>query len=426
MSIEQLYTIYTKYPDVQTDSRNIKSGELYFALTGENFNGNFFAMEALDKGAPFVIIDDPSFKISDRCILVNDTLQCLQSLARYHREQFKIPFIAVTGSNGKTTTKELITSVLSTTYKTYATIGNLNNHIGVPLTILKIRKDAEMAIIEMGANHQKEIESYCAIASPTHALITNCGKAHLEGFGGLEGVRKAKGELYDFIREVKGTIFRNVDLDYLESMAAGIDKQITYGSGNAQYTGMPIMNGPYSGAAILSASNECTIQTQLVGEYNFSNIMAAFAIGREMNVPVNSIKAAMEVYAPDNSRSQLISEGSNTLILDAYNANPTSMAAAILNFAKSDYLNKVVIIGAMKELGIESIEEHQKIISLLKQHNWNEVVLVGGDFEKVRHDYIYFNDSVRAHDWFQSNPFKNTAFLIKGSRAFQMEKVIGK
>ena len=424
MSIEQLYSIYTEFPAVQTDSRKLKSGELYFALKGDHFDGHLFAKEALDKGAPYVIVDDANYVSSEKCILVDDVLQCLQSLAQYHRNQFSIPFLAITGSNGKTTTKELMMAVLSSVYKTYATDGNLNNHIGVPLTILKIRKDAEVAIIEMGANHQNEISSYCSIALPTHALITNCGKAHLEGFGGIEGVRKGKGELYDFIRQTGGTIFRNADLDYLEAMSSGIDKQVTYGSNHSDYKGVSIMKGPDSGAAILSSRHECSLFSQLVGEYNFANIMAAFAVGREMNIPVEQIKKAIEMYSPDNSRSQLIQRGTATIILDAYNANPTSMTAAIANFAQADYSNKIIMLGAMKELGDESEAEHEKIISLLEQTNWNKVVLVGGDFKKVHHSYLYFDTSAEAQVWFQSQQIEHTAFLVKGSRAFQMEKVI--
>jgi len=424
MSIEQLYSIYTEFPAIQTDSRKIKSGELYFALKGDYFDGHLFTKEALDKGSPYVIVDDANYVSSEKCILVDDVLQCLQALAQYHRNQFSIPFLAITGSNGKTTTKELMMAVLSSVYKTYATDGNLNNHIGVPLTILKIRKDAEVAIIEMGANHQNEISSYCSIALPTHALITNCGKAHLEGFGGIEGVRKGKGELYDFIRQTGGTIFRNADLDYLEAMSSGIDKQVTYGSNHSDYKGVSIMKGPYSGAAIVSSRNECSLFSQLVGEYNFANIMAAFAVGREMNIPVEQIKKAIEMYSPDNSRSQLIQRGTATIILDAYNANPTSMTAAIANFAQADYSNKIIMLGAMKELGDESEAEHEKIISLLEQTNWNKVVLVGGDFKKVHHSYLYFDTSAEAQVWFQSQQIEHTAFLIKGSRAFQMEKVI--
>ncbi len=424
MSVEELYEIYCRFPCIQTDSRKLAAGEIYIALKGEHFNGNAFVKDALNKGASYAIIDDEAFNCSDKCIVVDDVLSCLQALALHHRSTFSVPFIAITGSNGKTTTKELILTVLSTTYKTYATMGNLNNHIGIPLTLLQIRRDAEMAIIEMGANHQHEIEGYCKMVLPTHALITNCGKAHLEGFGGLEGVRKGKGELYDFIRCSNGTLFRNSDLDYLNDMATGISKQVTYGTNSADFTGIPVMKGPFAGAEITTSGDECVIWTQLVGTYNFANIMSAFAIGRTMHIGIDAIKDALEAYTPDNSRSQMITIGSNTIILDAYNANPTSMAAAIQNFADSGYSEKVVIIGGMKELGAVSIEEHQKIILLLEQTNWHHVVLVGGDFAHVTHRFTYFANSAETKVWFDKQQFKNTALLIKGSRAFQMEKVI--
>lgn len=423
MSIEEIYQTLGKGFKVQTDTRKISEGEIYFALRGENFNGNQFATDALQKGARYAIVDE---KVCDdeRCLLVDNVLETLQELALYHRRQFHIPFLAITGSNGKTTTKELLNAVLSTTYTTYATRGNLNNHIGIPLTLLNIPDDAEIAIIEMGANHQKEIERYCRWVLPTHALINNCGKAHLEGFGGIEGVRKGKGELYDFIRAHQGTIFRNVDLDYLLPMASGITKQVTYGKGLADFSGIPLMKGPYLSVAITTPHNECTLTSQLVGDYNFANIMAAFAVGRSFGIDIHKIQKAIEFYTPDNSRSQLIHAGSNTIILDAYNANPSSMQVAIDNFRQTDYPNKVVMLGAMKELGDESLQEHKQIINLLQQANWNQVVLVGGDFEHISHPYLWFANAEEAAQWYQQQHFENTAFLIKGSRAYAMEKVI--
>jgi len=424
VNLAQLYKIYTDYPSVQTDTRKIQEGDLYLALRGETFDGNHFAEEALRKGAAYAVIDNEKYLTSDRCILVENVLQTLQDLARYHRQQLEIPCIAITGSNGKTTTKELIMAVLSTVFRVSGTTGNLNNHIGVPLTILRIKKDSEIAVIEMGANHQKEIESYCTIALPTHGLITNCGKAHLEGFGGMEGVRRGKGELFDFIRHTDGIIFRNTDLDYLEEIAAGIKHQVTYGAHNADYTGIPVSHAEFLNAAITTPMNECLIRTQMVGSYNIANILAAFAVGRTFNIPVETIRKALEEYSPDNSRSQLIRQESNTIILDAYNANPTSMQAAISNFALADYPNKVVMIGAMKELGERSLDEHQHIVSLLEQTNWNDVVLVGGDFANVKHHYLFMETSVEAGKWMKQKVYKHTAFLIKGSRAFEMEKVL--
>lgn len=424
MTLEDLYTLYLIHPSVETDSRKVKTDDLFFALKGPNFNGNQFAGMALERGARYAVIDEAVYQVSDKCILVDDVLNTLKQLATYHRKQFDIPFIAITGSNGKTTTKELLNAVLSARYKTYATRGNLNNHIGIPLTLLEIRKDAEMAIIEMGANHQKEIEAYCRIALPTHGLITNCGKAHLEGFGGEEGVRKGKGELYDFLRSNEGMIFRNTDLDYLQTMSDGCYKQVTYGSHVADYRGVAQMDGAFLTVSVTTPMNECTIHSHLVGAYNFANIMAAFAVGRTFDLPVNQIRTAIEAYYPDNSRSQMIHRDTNTIILDAYNANPSSMTEAILNFMQTDYPNKVVIIGGMMELGADSLSEHQRIVDLLHQSNWNEVVLVGGDFAHVKHSYHYFPDSPAAAEWFKHRHFQHCAILIKGSRAFAMEKVI--
>ncbi len=424
MKISELYNIYLEHPNVQTDTRKLQKGDLFFALKGDSFDGNEYAAKAIEMGACYAVIDNQNFYIGEKTLLVNDVLECLQALARFHREQFTIPFIAITGSNGKTTTKELVHTALKTTYITYATEGNLNNHIGVPLTLLKIRKDAQMAIIEMGANHQKEIESYCKIALPTHGLINNCGKAHLEGFGGIEGVRKGKGELYDFLRQHDGTIFINTDYDYLQTMAVGIQNQISYGSTMANLQGTVYRNEPFLEVAIVSPKKECLIKTQMVGAYNFPNVMAAVAVASHFNIHIDTIKKAIEEYAPSNSRSQLITKGSQIIILDAYNANPTSMQEAIKNFALADYANKIVMLGGMKELGADSLLEHQQIIKQLQDTNWNQVILVGGDFKNVHHPYLYFDNAVEAASWYKSQKFDNTAFLIKGSRAYTMEKIL--
>jgi UDP-N-acetylmuramoyl-tripeptide--D-alanyl-D-alanine ligase len=424
MKMEELYQIYLEYPSVQTDTRKLNKGDIYFALKGDNFNGNHFVKQAFEKGANYCVVDEAEYAITENCILVDDVLISLQALATHHRKQFSIPFIAITGSNGKTTTKELMMAVLSSKYKTYATEGNLNNHIGVPLTILKIKQDAEMAIIEMGANHQKEIEFYCKIALPTHGLINNCGKAHLEGFGGIEGVKKGKGELYQYLKNNNGIVFRNTDLAYLEEMSIGIEKQITYGTQLANYTGKSYTENSFLQVAILTPGMECAIHTQLVGEYNLANVLGAVAVGSTFNIATNDIKKSIEEYSPSNSRSQLMKIETNTIILDAYNANPTSMVSAINNFAQLDYPNKIIMIGAMMELGDESIAEHQKIIELLEQTNWNNVILVGGNFEVVKHSFLYFENSTLAQKWFNECAFENTAFLIKGSRVFQMEKII--
>jgi UDP-N-acetylmuramoyl-tripeptide--D-alanyl-D-alanine ligase len=417
----QLYDLYLQHPNVQTDTRKLQPGELFFALSGANFNGNEFALQALEKGAAYAVVDDTAYAVNEKCIVVPDVLKALQQLARYHRQQFSIPFLAITGSNGKTTTKELIASVLQRKYVTYATAGNLNNHIGVPLTLLKIRRDADMAIIEMGANHLREIASYCEIALPTHGLITNCGKAHIEGFGGTEGVRKGKGELYDFLRAHNGTIFRNADLDYLEQMAAGIEQQITYGSATANYTGKPVSEGVFLGVALAEGDTAATIDTKLVGEYNFPNVMAAVAVGLHFGVAPEDVKAAIEAYNPDNSRSQWLQKGSNRIILDAYNANPSSMRAAILNFASADLPNKMLWIGGMKEMGAEELNEHRELVALIAGYQWAGVVLVGREFELVHNGYNWFGTSAEAADWVRQHMPADSSILIKGSRGSRME-----
>lgn len=428
MQIQSLYTIYENAIGVQTDTRKIVPGELFFALSGDNFNGNIFAKQALEKGAIAAVIDDKNYYIDERTILVENSLYKLQQLANYHRKQFTIPILAITGSNGKTTTKELITTVLSTQYKVHATKGNLNNHIGVPLTLLAMKKNTDIAVIEMGANHQKEIASYCEVAAPNYGLINNCGKAHLEGFGGVEGVKKGKGELYDYIRNTQGSIFINSELDYLQEMSQGIEKQITYGStqSKAIYKGTIFDSQPFLTVAITTANNECMIQSQLVGDYNFPNIMAAVAVGKYFGISIEKIKTAIESYSPDNSRSQRIINGSNTFIMDAYNANPTSVSVAIKNFAQAQFPNKTILLGAMMELGEDSITEHQAIIALLEKYNWNHVILVGGDFKNTKHGYTYFENTDEAKAWYQMQQFENMAFLIKGSRAIAMEKIISK
>lgn len=424
MEISALYNTYLSHPSIQTDSRRIKPGDIFFALKGPNFNGNLFAQQALLDGAAYVVVDEPGPAAGDRCILVGDVLKTLQALARYHRERFNIPFIAITGSNGKTTTKELITAVLSRKYVTYATEGNLNNHIGVPLTLLKIKDDAEMAIIEMGANHLKEIESYCHIAMPTHGLITNCGKAHIEGFGGVEGVRKGKGELFDFLRQNNGTVFRNSDLDYLQDMAKGIDNQVSYGSADAQYLGKHVMNDVFLGVAVLNRNSESLINTKLVGEYNYPNVMAAIAIGLHFGIEIEEIKTAIENYNPDNSRSQWIKKGTNSIILDAYNANPTSMKAAISNFANARLENKILWLGGMKEMGDEERREHMELVDFIRKFDWQEVILVGKEFNGLAGGYKHYQTSAEAAAFVQAHAPENASILIKGSRGSKMELLL--
>jgi UDP-N-acetylmuramoyl-tripeptide--D-alanyl-D-alanine ligase len=423
MNIDQLYSIYLQYPSVQTDTRKLQKGDLFFALKGSNFNGNQFASQAIERGAAYAIIDEEAFEIPGKTILVRDVLNALQQLAKHHRQQFSIPFIAITGSNGKTTTKELIHVILSSTYKTYTTEGNLNNHIGVPLTILKIRQDAEIAIIEMGANHLGEIASYCTITLPTHGLITNCGKAHLEGFGSEEGVRKGKGELYDYLRTNHRTAFVMWDYEYLQKMSGGITQVIKYGTKEGDVTGELLESDPFLSVQFHKGFSG-NIQTQLVGSYNLPNVLAAVTVGRFFNVSEEHIRQSIESYVPSNSRSQLMHKGSNKIILDAYNANPSSMKAAIDNFSKTEGNGKMLVLGAMAELGQDSMQEHQSLIEEIQKHPWKDVLLVGGDFLKLRHPYRSFTSATEAGLWLQEQNVQDSYLLIKGSRSAQMEKVL--
>jgi UDP-N-acetylmuramoyl-tripeptide--D-alanyl-D-alanine ligase len=426
MMIEELYKIYQQYPSVETDTRKLKAGDIFFALKGPSFNGNSFAKKAVEAGAAFVVIDEKEYEIDGKTLLVPDVLSSLQELALHHRKQFDIPFIAITGSNGKTTTKELIHAVLSSSFKTYTTEGNLNNHIGIPLTILKIKPEAEMAVIEMGANHLKEIAGYCQIALPTHGLITNCGKAHLEGFGSEEGVRKGKGELFDYLRTLThGFAFVMWDYDYLQEMSKGISGIIKYGTkDNDHVIGKIIPGETFLKVEITQGLDDGIITTQLVGEYNLPNVLAAVTVGKFFEVPDNKIRSAIENYVPSNSRSQLIEKDSNKIILDAYNANPSSMRLAIENFAKKTSENKILMLGAMAELGKESLREHQQIIDLIKEYSWKEVALVGGDFLRLSHPFLSFENSLQANEWFVKQHFENSYILVKGSRSIQMEKVL--
>jgi UDP-N-acetylmuramoyl-tripeptide--D-alanyl-D-alanine ligase len=427
-SIEQLYDLYLQHPSAQTDTRLLQPGDIFFALKGPNFNGNTFAPKALEAGAAYAVIDEaPSTSDDhDRLLLVPDVLKALQDLALHHRRQFDIPFIAITGSNGKTTTKELLHAVLSSEYKTYTTRGNLNNHIGVPLTILSVKKDAEFAVIEMGANHQKEIEGYCRYALPTHGIITNIGRAHLEGFGGPEGVKKGKGELYDHLRDEGGTAFVLKDSADLRQMSRGIPHIITYGTADADYTGQvaPSIDSLLN-VQITHGATTGTIHTQLVGDYNLPNVLVAVTVGKHFGVGDVKIRKAIEKYTPSNSRSQLIERDGNHIILDAYNANPSSMRAAIENFARIQVDHpKVLILGAMAELGPESLNEHRAIVELIGKHPWQQVALVGGDFLKLEHPYLSFANSREAGQWLKGAGLKDTWMLIKGSRSSKMEEAL--
>ncbi len=450
MTIDTLYEIYLRHPPIQTDTRQLRAGDLFFALKGPNFNGNQFAAKALELGAAYVILDEPQqpepSASANRMILVPDVLTTLQDLALHHREHFNIPFIAITGSNGKTTTKELIHAVLSSTFITYTTKGNLNNHIGIPLTILSVRKDAQLAVIEMGANHQKEIESYCQYTLPNYGLITNIGKAHLEGFGGPEGVKKGKGELYDFLRAHDGTAFVLTDSPDLPTLSQGIPRVITYGTTrDADFVGVAQpTSDSFLHVNITHGASTGAIHTQLVGDYNLPNVLAAVAVGKYFGVPDDKIRRSIEAYIPSNSRSQLIEKDGLHIILDAYNANPSSMRAAIENFAampvfsydhpitpQQSLAQKILILGAMAELGPQSLAEHVGIVQLIAEYpGWKHVVLVGGDFQQIGHPYIGFDTSSQAGEWLRNMHLKDGAhlkdayLLVKGSRSMKMEEVL--
>ncbi len=424
MTIAALYQLYLQHPSVQTDTRKLQSGDIYFALKGDNFDGNLFAAAALEKGAAYAVIDNADYVINEQTILVDDVLTALQQLAKHHRQQFNIPFIAITGSNGKTTSKELVHAVLSTTYKAYTTEGNLNNHIGIPLTILKIKADAAIAVIEMGANHQQEIAGYCKYTLPTHGIITNAGKAHLEGFGGETGVKKGKGELFDYIRENNGTVFIMSDYDYLQEMSKGIKEVVTYGTHDALIQGTVAASDTFLTVNMATGAYTGLLKTQLVGDYNLPNVLLAVAVGQYFKVAPQNIQKALENYTPSNSRSQLMVKGTTQIIMDAYNANPSSMKLAIENFSRQADERKVLMLGAMAELGEESLQEHQNIIDTIGQYRWHQVVLVGGDFLRINHPFLQFTNVNEAKDWYMQQNMQNTSVLIKGSRSMQMEKII--
>lgn len=430
ISIEALYSIYLQHTKVVTDTRKIEQGCLFFALKGPNFNGNDFALKALESGASFAIVDEWSGDENDRVLLCEDVLNTLQLLAGFHRDHLNIPVIAVTGSNGKTTTKELIHVVLSSRFKTSTTEGNLNNHIGIPLTLLKIKSDAEIAVIEMGANHIGEIAGYCVYTKPTHGLITNCGKAHLEGFGSIEGVRKGKGELFDYLAANNGTAFICSDFSYFESMSAAIQKKHYYGTNDASKYRNDVVGEVISAEPLLSieislANQKYSQATYLVGSYNIYNILAATIIGNYFQLSADLIRKSIADYIPGNSRSQLLEKGGNTIVLDAYNANPSSMELAVKNIGnlKTDK-PKILFLGSMKELGTESIKEHEALLNLVKNFNFKSVILVGTEFEAYKSGFTYFRTSDEAATWWKAQNSVGNYLLVKGSRGTQMEKVI--
>ena len=425
-SLEQIYSTFHANPLVCTDSRNPIKDSIFFALSGPSFNGNAFALQALEAGCKHAVIDDSEYCLDNRFIFVENTLQTLQDLARLHRQRMNIPVIGITGSNGKTTTKELVRNVLAKKFNTLATLGNLNNHIGVPLTLLRITKETEIAIIEMGASKQGDIKELVEIAEPNFGLITNIGLAHLEGMGGPEGVIKTKTELYDFIREKEGLIFLNSMHSIFIEKGSGI-KNFTFGNSKTdnvcgEFEGSnPFVKFSWKKKSEIPRQN--SIDTQLMGRYNFENILAALAIGVYFNVPDEAIQDAIRSYNPDNNRSQIIETGKNTLIMDAYNANPTSLEAAILNFAEMQSENKILIIGKMMELGNTSEMEHARIGKLATNKAFKQVYLIGELYKKaeITGATKLFDTTEEAFSWFSENPIEHATILIKGSRANKME-----
>lgn len=430
-TIEQLHQLFLNGAPICTDTRSITSGSLFFALKGAQFNGNTFAAKALEAGAVAVVVDEAGWiPEGDHVFLVDDALKSLQDLAHHHRKQFNIPVIGITGSNGKTTTKELLNKVLSQKLRVLCTKGNLNNHIGVPLTLLGLNNTHELAIIEMGANHQREIELLCNIAAPTHVLITNVGKAHLEGFGGFEGVKKGKGEMYVYAKENQSVVFINRNNPHLISMLGSYDHVVSYGTDPSnEVCGTLIDNNSHVALdwRHKELSQKQHIQSHITGNYNFENILSAIAAGMHFGVNPQQINEAIASYIPDNQRSQEISKGSNHIVLDAYNANPTSMEAAIRNFDKNFKGPRAVFLGDMFELGESSAAEHKTVLELVKSCRFDKVVLVGPRFKEAgasATDALFFENSAAASDWLRQNPLKNYNVLIKGSRSSKMEVVL--
>ncbi|HVS92712.1 MAG TPA: UDP-N-acetylmuramoyl-tripeptide--D-alanyl-D-alanine ligase [Mucilaginibacter sp.] len=442
MSTEELYHIYHKHPVISTDTRKITLGCIFFALKGEKFDANTFAEKAVDSGAAYAVIDNPAYRLNDQFILVDDTLLALQDLARHHRRQLNIPVVGLTGTNGKTTTKELINAVLSQQFNTYATQGNLNNHIGVPLSILSINPGHEVAVIEMGANHQKEIELLSSIAQPSHGLITNVGKAHLEGFGGVEGVKKGKGELYDFLKLSGGMTFVNCDDPVLVGMgqARGLHPVVYYGSNDTSslVSGRIIENSPLLTLEWTDRRSDTThiVKTQLTGEYNLPNILAAVCIGLYFDIDTRKINAGVSGYQPKNNRSQIVQTATNTLICDYYNANPSSMAVAIENLSKIEAGKKVLVLGDMFEMGDEAAAEHEGIIRKAIEAPVDERIFIGDEFNKAAktidhgpwtmdNSGIKFYPTVEeAMAGLKGSPIRNATVLIKGSRGMALERLV--
>ena len=427
MKIDTLYRIFIKNPEICTDSRNVSKGSIFFALKGAFFNGNQFAAQALKQGSSYAVVDEQKYVTDERYILVENVLFSLQQLAMFHRMHFNIPVIAITGTNGKTTTKELINSVIKKEHQVVSTYGNLNNHIGVPLSLLEIKDNTEIAIIEMGANHRGEIAKLCELASPTHGMITNIGIAHIEGFGNIETIVRTKTELYEYLDKNGGTIFFNkgngILTDHLSEISC---EKISYGGRYGNYSGIIKRSVPTLELKVLIDNNSFTLKTNLFGAYNFENVLAAIRIGSYFNVDNKTIIETIESFKPYDNRSQIRNTAINTLICDAYNANPTSMKMAIDDFLLMNSVKKVLILGDMFELGKNSEKEHIKLIEYVKDKSFSRIILIGKIFSAVNQTIQIpaFIDVDSFVKWLDKNPVKSSYILIKGSRGMKLEKVI--
>jgi UDP-N-acetylmuramoyl-tripeptide--D-alanyl-D-alanine ligase len=420
-TIEKIYQLYSQRYLVTTDSRKVEPGCVFVALKGEHFDGNDFAYQvASDNIAACVIADRKDLPQHERLFIVDDSLTALQELAKLHRERCNTPIIGITGTNGKTTTKELVASVLSQKYNIIYTQGNFNNHLGVPLTLLQIKPETEIAVVEMGANHPKEIELLCSLAQPNFGIITNIGKAHIEGFGSFEGVVKTKNELYDYLRNTNGKVFLNNDNPLLKELAHDLT-YVSYGKDDsANYNAAILASNPY-----LSIKwDGMEINTNLVGDYNFENVMAAITVGCYFNIEQELIIKALEDYSPTNNRSQFIKTEKNEVVMDAYNANPVSMSNSVRNFRNISDENHLLILGDMKELGDESVNEHQEILNLVKELGFNNVILVGSEFNKINSGFISFLNVEELISHINNNEIRGKKILIKGSHSIHLEKII--
>ena len=423
MSIIDLYDLFIHNPQITTDSRNCPKGSIFFALKGDKFDGNQYAGKALASGCVYAVIDNPDYYIGERTILVDNVLKTLQQLAHHHRKVLGLPIIGITGTNGKTTTKELLAAVLSTKFNLLYTEGNFNNHIGVPLTLLRLTHDHEMAVIEMGASHPGDIKELVDIVHPNYGIITNVGRAHLEGFGSFEGVIRTKGELYDYIRRSKGKIFIKKENEYLQSIAKGIE-QITYGNGDDAFaSGQVVSCDPFLVFNWKQQGKLHTVETHIIGSYNLDNVLAAVAVGRFFKIPAERISRAIAAYEPTNNRSQFKKTENNELIIDAYNANPSSMKVALDNFITMPVQPKAIILGDMRELGPTSDELHAEVVAQIKKGQFDKVFLCGEHFSKVGKEFSPFATTEAMVEELRKQPLKGYHILIKGSHSMGLDKL---